>query len=164
MKRVVKIAVFSLLLSAMAVLTASASTRPTVFVSILPQKFFVQQISGDLVNVEVMVPPGASPHTYEPKPSQMRKLAEASIFFTIGIELEEAWLDRISEINPDMKVIHTEAGIDKMAMSARHHHEEEEHDDDQREGDGTHADRQGHDEEAEDGLDPHIWLAPALVS
>ena len=75
-----------------------AGAAPTVFVSILPQKFFVQQISGDLINVEVMVPPGASPHTYEPKPSQMRKLAESRAYFTIGVALEEAWLDRITRI------------------------------------------------------------------
>jgi len=51
----------------------AATDKPTVFVSIVPQKFFVQQISKDKVNVEIMVQPGASPATYEPKPSQMAK-------------------------------------------------------------------------------------------
>ena len=146
-----------------------AENKPTVFVSILPQKFFVQQISGDLVNVEVMVPPGASPHTYEPKPSQMRKLAEASVFFTIGIALEEAWLERITKINPDMSVVHTEAGIEKMAMSGHHHeddgdHKEHEENHDEHKGDdAAEAEEHGHDEHHEDGLDPHIWLSPTLV-
>ena len=132
-------------------LPSRANASSTVFVSIIPQKYFVQQISGDLLNVEVMVPPGASPHTYEPKPSQMRKLAEARAYFTIGIALEEAWLSRISKINPDMKVVHTEAGIDRMAMGDNHH--EDEHQDDDH---GTH-------QEEETGLDPHVWLSPALV-
>jgi zinc transport system substrate-binding protein len=48
---------------------AGAAAGPTVFVSIVPQKFFVQHIGGDHFDVEVMVQPGASPHTYEPKPS-----------------------------------------------------------------------------------------------
>lgn len=132
-----------------------ADGAPTVFVSILPQKFFVQQISGDLINVEVMVPPGASPHTYEPKPSQMRKLAESRAYFTIGVALEEAWLDRITRINPEMMVVHTEAGIDRMAMSGDHHHE----------GEQAETDEHGHEqgEQAEGGLDPHIWLSPMLV-
>ncbi len=127
---------------------------PTVFVSILPQKFFVQQISGDTFNVEVMVPPGASPHTYEPKPSQMRKLASARAFLTIGVALEDAWLEKIATINPDMAVVHTEAGIDRIAMTGDHH------------GDGAAGDHDGsgdHEKHQESGLDPHIWLSPVLV-
>ena len=128
---------------------AMADARPVVFVSILPQKFFVQQIGGDLVDVEVMVPPGASPHTYEPKPSQMRRLAEARIYFTIGVALEDAWLDRFATINPAMKLVRTEAGIAKLAM-AEHHHDDRK----------SNTDQPAHEE---DGLDPHIWLSPALV-
>ena len=58
-----------------------AMDKPTVFVSIVPQKFFVQQISKESVNVEVMVQPGASPATYEPKPSQMAKLSSLCCLF-----------------------------------------------------------------------------------
>jgi len=135
--------------------SALAAESPTVFVSILPQKYFVQQISGDLITVEVMVPPGASPHTYEPKPSQMRKLAESRAYFTIGVALEEAWLDRITRINSAMMVVHTEAGIERMAMSGDHHHE----------GEQNETDEHGHElhDQGEGGLDPHIWLSPALV-
>jgi zinc transport system substrate-binding protein len=43
------------------------SAAPTVTVSILPQKYFVEQIAKDYVNVNVMVVPGANQHTYEPK-------------------------------------------------------------------------------------------------
>ena len=53
----------------------SANDRLPVFVSVLPQKYFVQQIGKDHVNVQVMVQPGASPATYEPKPRQMAALA-----------------------------------------------------------------------------------------
>jgi zinc transport system substrate-binding protein len=165
----------ALLLIAVVIGTAAplyADTKPTVFVSILPQKFFVQQISGELVDVEVMVPPGASPHTYEPKPSQMRKMAKAGAFFTIGIVLEEVWLERITKINPGMSVVHTEAGIEKTAMSGHRHHEgdgdhEEEHNgehhEDHQEGGTAEAEEHGHDQHGEGGLDPHIWLSPDLV-
>jgi zinc transport system substrate-binding protein len=133
---------------------AGAAAGPTVFVSIVPQKFFVQHIGGDHFDVEVMVQPGASPHTYEPKPSQMRKLAAARAYFTIGVALEDAWLDKISTINPDMKVVHTEAGIVRMKMVGDHH-----------DGEGRDSDAKGegraHD--GAEGLDPHIWLSPELV-
>jgi len=52
-------------------LSESAEGKVAVFVSILPQRYFVQQIGKDLVNIQVMVKPGASPSTYEPKPRQM---------------------------------------------------------------------------------------------
>lgn len=130
---------------------------PTLFVSILPQKFFVQQIGGDNFTVEVMVPPGASPHTYEPKPSQMQKLAGARAFFTIGVALEDAWLDRIATINPDMQIVRTEAGIERLAMVEDHDHGHENEA-------GAEPDDQEHSEaHQEGGLDPHIWLSPDLV-
>lgn len=131
--------------------STSLASQPTVFVSILPQKFFVQQISGDLVHVEVMVQPGASPSTYEPKASQMKKLVAAKAYFAIGVPFEQSWLERIAGVNPDMLVVHTDQGIQKLMMSAH------DHDDDTAMGHET----KDHDDHT--GLDPHIWLSPRLV-
>jgi len=61
-----------------------------VIVSILPQKYFVEKIAGNLADVTVMVVPGANPATYEPKPSQMKKIAKARIYFAIGVPFEQA--------------------------------------------------------------------------
>ena len=76
-----KLAVFTLcgLISASSGL---AVERIPVFVSISPQKYFVQQIGKDLVDVKVMVQPGASPATYEPKPKQMVDLSKAKLYFS----------------------------------------------------------------------------------
>ena len=131
-----------------------AAAKPTVFVSILPQKYFVEQLAGDLVDVEVMVQPGASPATYEPKVSQMKKLASSAIYFSIGVPFERAWLQRIAAVNQQMSIVETDKGIEKLAM-AKHLHDHEEHGHD----DG-HEDHEG---AKEDGLDPHIWLSPELV-
>ena len=78
----------------------TATDKQTVFVSIVPQKFFVQQISKDLINVEVMVQPGASPATYEPKASQMANSSASVAYFAIGVPFEKAWLGKISAVNP----------------------------------------------------------------
>ena len=120
-----------------------------VFVSIAPQRYFVQQIGKDLVSVQVLVEPGADPHTYEPKPQQMVALSKAALYFAIGIELETAKLDKITAINPRMQVVHTDHGILKLPMDAqaRHHVENEPEQDHQHRG----------------SLDPHIWLSPPLV-
>jgi zinc transport system substrate-binding protein len=132
-------------------LSSMAGNR--VFVSVLPQKYFVEKIGGGAVDVEVMVQPGASPATYEPKPSQMRKLAGSAAYFAIGVPFEEAWLDRIAGVNPNMAIVHTSEGIKRLSMATHQHDEERE--------ETGHQEKRSHNEH--DGLDPHIWLAPALV-
>jgi zinc transport system substrate-binding protein len=79
-----------------------------------------------------MVPEGADPHSYEPKPSQMANVAAAKVYFTIGLEFEEAWLPRIRGTNQAMQAVAMDAGIRKRPMEAHHHHEhgEEGHDHD----------------------------------
>ncbi|GAB6192589.1 zinc ABC transporter substrate-binding protein [Desulfocastanea catecholica] len=143
--------------------STSAKDQPTAFVSVLPQKFFVQQISKDFVDVAVMVQPGASPATYEPKPSQMAGLASSSLYFSIGVPFENAWLDRIAGVNAKMKIIRTEEGINRLAM-VEHHHEGEEHHDDQQADQHPAGELENKTEGIHDsGLDPHIWLSPPLV-
>jgi zinc transport system substrate-binding protein len=123
--------------------------KPVIFVSIVPQKYFVERIAGDTVNVVVMVEPGAEPHTYEPKPAQMQMLSDTDLYFSIDAPFEVNWLSRIADINPNLKVVNTAEGIVKR-LSTEHHHEGEEE---------TEAE---HEEEGE--LDPHIWLSPRLVA
>ena len=148
-----------------------------VTVSIVPQKFFVEKISGDKINVNVMVKPGASPATYEPKVSQMKKLANSEIYFAIGVPFENAWLEKFENANKDMKIVDTSEGIKKIEMAAHSHHDHEEHLEKHKEDGHTHHDHEDehkdHDEHKEEkvddhghehtGLDPHIWLEPTLV-
>jgi zinc transport system substrate-binding protein len=114
-----------------------------VVVSILPEKTFVSAIGGDKVDVTLMVLPGNSPHTYEPKPSQMKAVARANLYFAIGVEFEKVWLSKFKDLNPALKVVDLSKGITKMPMITAHHHEAEEHHD--------------------TGYDPHIWTAPENV-
>lgn len=127
----------------------TAQSKPLVFVSILPQQYFVQRIAGDTVQIEVMVGPGAEPHTYEPKPAQMSALAQANLYFSIGDAFETTWLGRLQDINPNLKVVDTAAGITKRKMEA-HDGSAEEHTEDTNTEAGE--------------LDPHIWLSPPLVA
>lgn len=130
-----------------------AAKKPIVFVSILPQKFFLEQLAEDLFDVEVMVQPGASPATYEPKPSQMAKLSSSLAYFAIGVPFESSWLGRISGVNPRMMVVHTDTDIPKITIS-EHHHEDNE----------NHGNEKVINEHLEhEILDPHIWLSPILV-
>ena len=86
----------------------------SVWVSIVPQKYFVERIGGDRVDVEVMVPPGFSPATYEPRPSQVEALAGADMYVQIGVPFEDAWMSRIRALNQVMLVVDQSQGIDRI--------------------------------------------------
>jgi len=58
--------------------------QPTVTVSIIPQQFFVNQIAGNWLRVNVMIPPGGNPHSYEPTPMQMKDLSNSDAYFALG--------------------------------------------------------------------------------
>jgi zinc transport system substrate-binding protein len=120
----------------------------TVMVSIMPQKYFVERIGGDRVQVMVMVEPGNSPATYEPKPEQLKALSDAAAYFSIGVPFENVWLAKIAEASQKMLMVDTIADIERMPMAAHHHHEEDE--------EGEHDHEEG-------APDPHVWLSPELV-
>ena len=62
---------------------------------------------------------------YEPKPRQMVAISKAKIYLAVGIEFEKANLKKIVSTNPNLKVVHTDEGIDKISMPAHNHHEDE---------------------------------------
>lgn len=122
-----------------------------VYVSIPPQKTFIQAIGQGLVEVEIMIQPGSNPATYEPRPSQLSRLAETEIYFAVGVPFERAWLDRFQAVNPKMEIVHTDKEIQKRALPARHNLKS-----------GPDQMSTGHTEHT--GIkDPHIWLSPPLV-
>jgi zinc transport system substrate-binding protein len=125
---------------------ARAGQRLDVFVSIAPQKYFVEQIGKERVNVQVMVQAGANPATYEPRPRQMAALSKTQIYFAIGVAFEKVWLGKIAAASPKMRVVHTDHGIQKIPMAIHHHPAE-------------HDSGKNHQGEP----DPHIWLSPTLV-
>ena len=95
--------------------TAAVAGPLNVTVSILPQKYFVERVGGAHVKVNVMVLPGASPATYEPKPEQMAALATADAYVSIGVPFEKAWLAKMQAVNPKMKLVDTTQGIERKA-------------------------------------------------
>lgn len=109
-----------------------------VVVTLPPIAQFVERIGGENVEVTVMVPPGASPHTYEPKPSQLVEVSKAKMYVKVGsgIEFELAWLDKIVSVNESMLVIDCSQGIDSERRDSSHQEEENQ------------------------AIDPHIWVSP----
>ncbi len=124
-----------------------------VVVSILPQQTFVKAIGGDKVDVALMVRPGNSPHTYEPKPSQMIEIAKADLYFAIDVEFEHVWLPKFKNLNSNMQVIDLADNITKIQIQKAHATKFTSHT----------CTSENHDAHNHEGDDPHIWTAPANV-
>jgi len=121
------------------------NSKVRVFTSILPQKYFVEKIAGDLVEVEVLVGSGMSPHTFEPLPQQMSRLSRAAVFFMIGVPFEHALVQRLAAVCPDLKFVDTGKNAARRSMN-------------EQESDHQHSEDCVHEAGAPD---PHIWLDPA---
>lgn len=122
------------------------TNKQSITVSVLPQKYFVEKILGDKFNINVMIPPGASPVTYEPSPRQMKELSSSITYLRIGhIEFEKAWMGKLQNLNPEMDII--DLSINAELIESEHNHE-------------TDHNISGHHHH---GVDPHIWTSPKEV-
>jgi zinc transport system substrate-binding protein len=113
------------------------TSERVITVSIAPFKYFVDSISGGDFKVNIMVPPGADPHTYEPFPDQIIQLRQSIAYISNGyLGFEMNWLDRFYEINNTMKRLSLGDKIDPLGTGHNH--------------------AGGHVEAA----DPHYWVSP----
>ncbi|RLD81338.1 MAG: zinc ABC transporter substrate-binding protein [Bacteroidetes bacterium] len=111
---------------------------PVIAVSVVPQVYLVKSIIDTLADVVVMVPPGASPATWEATPSDMKSLGDALVYLRIGhIGFEQAWISNIMDINPDLRIVDLSANLPLRGIDYKH---------------GDHSHR---------GVDPHTWMSPA---
>jgi zinc transport system substrate-binding protein len=138
---------------------ASATEGLKIHVSILPQKYFVERIAGDLATVDVLVKPGKSPATYSPTPAQIKSLSQADLYFRIGVPFENGFIHKIESIAQNIRLVDCRKGIELRQMQAQaHDHEKEGHQD---QGHMAEHHEEGHHDHT--GKDPHIWMNPKLV-
>ena len=130
-------------LAAMVILAGAfpASAKTAVFVSVLPQKFFAEQVGGERVEVSVLVEKNRDPHTFEPLPAQMAALSRADGYLSIGLPFEESLLPRVRQLNPSLRIFPADRGIERIREKDEEHHGHNEH---------GHAHDHG-------GSDPHVW-------
>ncbi|MEW6163115.1 MAG: metal ABC transporter substrate-binding protein [Nitrospirota bacterium] len=113
--------------------------RLKVVTSLFPLKEFAQAVAGKRAEVDLLLPPGAEPHTWEPKPSDIVRLSKADIFIYIGAGMEPWIHDILKGVNkPDLIVVEVSHSLTFIRSDANHRHE----------GEHIHAHE----------FDPHIWL------
>jgi zinc transport system substrate-binding protein len=99
-----------------------------VLVSVAPHKFFVEKIAGDTLRVGVMVPAGASFHTYEPTPKAVIAASQADLWFMVGESFEARASQALIAHNPRLKLIDLRQGIHLISYNDSnprccHHHD-----------------------------------------
>ena len=135
---------FATYLSAIVLLTAcitnNRQNNRILYVSIQPLQSLVDSIVGGDFEVEVLVPAGASPETFEPTPRQFVELNKAQLIFNVGlIDFETSLLGKIEQ---QEKVIDLSRGIDLIEGSCSH---------------SSHGHNHTH------GVDPHVWTSPKAL-
>ena len=120
------------------------SGKGTIYVSIAPLKYFVEQIADTAFMVRVLVPETTSPETFEPTVQQIRRLAGARTYIAVGlIDFENELAGSVRNVAPDINYLDLSEGVEIIAGSCRHDHS----------ADGHHS----------HPADPHIWLSPRIV-
>lgn len=136
----------SLLLAACSGAPAASSSKLKVVASTTIVGDVVAQVGGDLIELTVLFPPGADPHTFEPRPQDMAALSDAQVVVINGLDLEEA-LEPALEANVKGTIVHASEGIEVLAFK------DEEHEGEEHEGEKHHH----------EGGDPHTWTDPNNV-
>ena len=121
--------------------TVQVEDKPQIMVSLFPQYDIIRQIAQDKVDVELFLPAGSEPHSYEPSASTLMKIVEADLFVYSSDELEP-WVKRLVEGNASESLIVLDASNGITLLEADHGHEGEDED------------------EEELAFDPHYWLDP----
>lgn len=118
--------------------TKSDSDKKTIFVTITPMQSIIEEITAGDFDIEVIVPKGASPETFEPTPKQVTSFSDAEFIFSTGlVDFEKNLVERISG---DAEVVNLSNGIELIAGSCSHGNHQHKH-----------------------GVDPHIWTSPRAL-
>ena len=118
----------------------NGETKPSITVSIFPLKEFAEEIAGDKVDINCLVPNNMEPHDYEPKTKDFEKLINSDAFIYNGLGLEE-WVEKVNEVikNEDVLIVDSSKNVDSITIEDENHEEEHDHE--------------------HGAIDPHSWLS-----
>jgi zinc transport system substrate-binding protein len=152
---------------ALTVQVGGAAEKIPVIASIVPLGDFCDKIGGERVSVKVLIPPGASPHVFEPTPVAVARAMEARVFVYVGAGLDP-WAERLIASRAAGKLIAVRAteGLPLIQEVAHHHGQHKDH-----QGSGDHKSKYKEEggEHAKPGRhshqqgNPHVWLDPVLA-
>jgi len=138
-----------------------AKNSLSIYTTVYPLQYFTERIGGEYVNVQSIYPNGANEHTFEPTQKDMMQLADADVFFYIGLGLE-GFVENAKKTlaNEHVEMIATADNLteEQLTISTGHTHAETEdvHDGHDHDVHNENNDHTGHEH------DSHVWLSPVL--
>lgn len=130
--------------------TTSQVPKLKVVTTFLPMYWFTKAVTGDLAQVEILVPPGSEIHDYQTTPNDVQAIAQADVLVKNGLGLEEFLKNTIENAqNPKLKQIEASQGIQPLQQLSPVVKPV------QKKG-------SGHDHDRKAG-NPHVWLDPVLA-
>lgn len=148
-KRILIFVVFPLVLITGCKTRQAGEVKPAVTVTIMPLRYFAEQLAGGHFRYNVLVPPGVSHHNYDPTPRQLQELEQSKVLFTIGhLGFEKGWIPKMKSNYPNLDIVDLSAGVNLIEDEEGEggHHDE---------GEAV-AEADGHSHE---GIDPHYWMS-----
>ena len=131
------------LLGACSTIGIEKDDQLTVYTTVYPLHYFTERIGGTHVDVKSIYPADADIHTYKPTQQEIVALADADLFFYIGLGLE-SFIENAENtlVHEQVKMIATSEAISEEMLGGEHLEEDHEHDD--------------------ANFDPYVWLSPIL--
>lgn len=140
MKNYFLIAIFALLFCGC--VSHDKQAKGSITVSIEPLWWVASSLVADQAVVEVLVPAGSSPETYEPSARQIEQLSNSALYLSTGLlDFEVELASRMESVAPRTELVNLSDGVEVLA------------------GTCSHTEHLGHSH----GVDPHIWLSPRAM-
>ena len=120
---------------------------------------YVKEVGGDNINLTILMPPEANPHTYDPSPQDAGKIADADLIFYVGLKYEPAGLIKLLENSSSGEEVLVEIGEGVNPIEFKEGGHEGHDDHDEHEGHDDHDEHDEHDEDKDhdehEGHDDH---------
>ncbi|MDR1479513.1 MAG: zinc ABC transporter substrate-binding protein [Planctomycetaceae bacterium] len=146
--------------------TLERDGRIVSVVSVEPHAFLVEQIGGEFVRVEVLVPMGKEPESYQPTPEKIIALTRAKVFFRTGMPFEQIILPKLKSFASGLKVVDLRTGIKLRKLEFHQHDTHDAHDTHEHANSDFDSDSNKNTLPDENELaegDPHIWFSLDLL-
>ncbi|QYN42824.1 zinc ABC transporter substrate-binding protein ZnuA [Gilliamella sp. ESL0443] len=124
------------------------NVNANVISSVRPIGFITEAITSGVTNTDILLPDGASPHTYSLKPSDLAKIKNADLIIWIGEDMEVFMPTVLKNVDEHKQIELMDVPEIKSLLRTNHHDEEIPHDD----NDHHHGE-----------YDEHIWLSPKIA-
>ena len=140
---------------------------------------FVKKVAGDNIEVNILMPYAADPHTFEPSPQDVKKIEDADLVFYTGLKYESVNLLKLlqNSVKSQELLIELAARINPIEFTEEGHDDHDDHGDEEGHDDhDDHGDEEGHDDHDDHGdedghaghdhgiYDPHFWFDPTRVA